>query len=183
MVNLFHDIKRGKVDNFNVVIETPKNSRVKYEVSKEYGILEMDKILYSSSYFPFNYGFIPQTYWEDEDPIDVLVILDEILTPSCIVKCIPIGVLNIKNHKNQDNSKIIAVPINDIFTSDITNINQINKHKLNEIKEFFSTYKNLQKTKINVFDFSDEKLAKEMIQKSFDLYDKKFENISKMNNK
>ena len=95
-MNIWHDInpKRITVDEFDAVVEIPKNSKVKYELNKETGILEMDRILYTSTHYPANYGFIPRTYADDGDPLDVLVLCSQTLHPMTLVRCYPIGVIH-----------------------------------------------------------------------------------------
>ena len=109
-MNIWHDInpKRITVDEFVAVVEIPKNSKVKYELNKETGILEMDRILYTSTHYPANYGFIPRTYADDGDPLDVLVLCSQTLHPMTLVRCYPIGVIHMIDNGQRDD-KIVAV--------------------------------------------------------------------------
>ena len=110
-MNIWHDInpKRITPDEFVAVIEIPKNSKVKYELNKETGILEMDRILYTSTHYPANYGFIPRTYADDGDPLDVLVLCSQQLNPMTLVRCYPIGVIHMIDNGRRDD-KIVAIP-------------------------------------------------------------------------
>jgi len=112
MTNLWHDIPRKSEDEFNVIIEVPKGSRVKYELDKETGLIVFDRVLYSPMHYPANYGFVPQSLWEDGDPFDVLVLGHESLVPGCLIKCRAIAVLDMVDSGEGD-SKVLAVPIKD----------------------------------------------------------------------
>ena len=122
-MNVWHDMnpKRITVDEFVAVIEIPKNSKVKYELNKETGLLEMDRILYTSTHYPANYGFIPRTYADDGDPLDVLVLCSQQLQPLTLVRCYPIGVIRMIDNEQRDD-KIIAIPCNDPTYNSYRNI-------------------------------------------------------------
>jgi inorganic pyrophosphatase len=173
MTNLWHDVDRKKVDEFNVIVECPKGSRVKYEVDKETGLIMFDRVLYSPMHYNNNYGFIPQTLWEDGDPVDVLVLNDEPLIPGCLVKCRPVGVLDMIDSGEGD-AKLLAVPVKDPRWNHVKDIKDVSPHYLEEVQEFFRVYKNLQKKKVEVGDWKDIKEAIKVVQKSFDLYDKEY---------
>lgn len=173
MTNLWHDIKRGKVEEFNVIIECPKASRVKYEIDKESGLIKFDRVLYSPMHYPHNYGFVPQTLWEDADPLDVLVMGHEPVFPATLIKCRPIGVLAM-NDSGDDDIKILAVPIADPRFENIKDLKDIEPHLLKEVKHFFKVYKDLQGKKVVVGEWSNKAEAIKAVEKSFKLYDKKF---------
>ncbi len=173
MVNLWHDVDRKKVEEFNAVIECPKNSRVKYEVDKETGLIMFDRVLYSPMHYSTNYGFVPQTLWEDGDPLDVLVLTEEPLVPGCLIKCRAIGVLDMIDGGEGD-AKVLCVPVKDPRFEHIKDLSDVAPHLLKEIKHFFTVYKDLQKKKVEVGEWNDKARAESDIKKSFKLYDEKY---------
>ncbi len=173
MTNLWHDINRKSIEEFNVIIEIPKNSRIKYELDKESGLICFDRVIYSPMHYSANYGFIPQTLWEDGDPIDVLVITEEALVPGCLIKCRAIGVLDMIDGGEGD-AKVLAIPIKDPRFEHIKELKDVSPHLLEEIKEFFKVYKNLQKKKVEVGDWKNKEESIKYIKKSFELYDAKY---------
>lgn len=173
MVNLWHDIERKTPEEFNVIIECPKGSRVKYEVDKKTGLIKFDRVLYSPMHYSTNYGFVPQTLWEDQDPLDVLVMTEEPLVPGCLITCRAVGVLDMVDGGEGD-AKILAVPIKDPRFEEIKDLENVPQHLLKEIKHFFQVYKDLQKKKVEVGDWRDKQSAIKDIQKSFELYDEEF---------
>lgn len=175
MVNLWHDVKRKEPEAFNTIIEVPKNSRVKYEVDKETGLIKVDRVLYSPVHYSCNYGFIPQTLWEDGDPIDVLLISEEPLVPGCMVEARPIGVLDMVDGGEGD-AKILAVPTKDPRFNHIENVKDVSPHLLEEIREFFRVYKRLQNKTVEVGEWNDKERALSDIKKAFDMYDEKYKN-------
>ena len=173
MTNLWHDIKRGVKDEFNVIIEIPKGSRIKYELDKETGLISFDRVLYSPMHYPCDYGFVPQTLWEDGDPLDVLLLTQEPLVPGCLVKARPVGVLDMVDGGEGD-AKILAVPVSDPRFSNIKELEDVTPHMLKEIKHFFSVYKDLQNKKVEVGEWSGRTDAENSVEKSFKLYDEKY---------
>ncbi len=173
MTNLWHDIDRENSKEFNVIIEIPKGSRIKYELDKKTGLIKFDRVLYSPMHYPGDYGFIPQSLWEDGDPFDVLVLTREPLVPGCLVKCRAVGVLDMIDGGEGD-AKVLAVPITDPRFNHILDLKNVNPHILKEIKHFFSVYKELQNKEVEVGDWRDKKEAIKDIEKSFKLYDQKF---------
>jgi len=173
MANLWHEIDRKSEKEFNVIIEIPKGSRIKYEVDKETGLICFDRVLYSPFHYPCNYGFVPQSLWEDGDPIDVLVATHEDLVPGTLVKCRAIGVLDMVDG-NESDVKILAVPVSDPRFDNVQEIKDIYPHLLKEIKHFFEVYKNLQNKVVKVGEWRNKAEAIKDIKKSFELYDKKF---------
>lgn len=173
MVNLWHDVDRKSAEEFNVIIEVPKNSRVKYEVDKETGLICYDRVLYSPMHYSCNYGFVPQTLWDDGDPLDVLVLNEEELVPGCLIKCRAIGVLDMIDGGEGD-AKVLAVPVKDPRLADVKDIGDVSAHILEEIREFFRVYKNLQKEKVEVSEWNDVKRAISDVKKSFKNYDEKY---------
>ena len=145
MSNIWHDIKeeRIKAEDFICVIEISKGSKKKYELDKETGVLMLDRILYTSTHYPANYGFIPRTYGDDGDPLDVVVICSEKIDPMTIVRCYPIGVITMKDSGKLD-EKIISIPFNDPNYNTYKDINELPKHVFEDMKHFFTVYKNLE---------------------------------------
>jgi len=172
-MNLWHDIPSGDNEKLNVIIEIPKESRVKYELDKETGLIKFDRVLYSPMHYPANYGFVPQTLWEDDDPLDVLVIAHEPLIPGSLVEVRPIGVLDM-NDSGEDDAKILSVPMEDPRFINTKDISDLEPHILEEIKHFFRVYKDLQKKDVTVGEWKGENDAKKVIDKSFAIYKKKY---------
>lgn len=170
-MNIWHDMspKRIHSDDFMAVIEIEKGSKCKYELDKETGILMLDRILYTSTHYPASYGFIPRTYADDLDPLDVLVLCSEQILPGTMVRCYPIGVMSMMDSGRYD-EKIIAVPFGDPTYNSYTDIDQIPQHMFDEIRHFFKVYKELEgkETVVNEFSGSDE--AKKVIAKAIDSY-------------
>lgn len=173
MTDLWHDIDRKASDKFNVIVECPKGSRVKYEVDKKTGLIMYDRVLYSPMHYSYNYGFVPQTLWEDGDPIDVLILNEEPIVPGALVVCRPIGVLDMIDGGEGD-AKVLAVPVKDPRCDHIKDLDDVSPHVLKEIQEFFKVYKNLQKKEVKVGDWENKAAAIRDIEKSFELYDSKF---------
>ncbi|MBQ7097943.1 MAG: inorganic diphosphatase [Clostridia bacterium] len=145
MSNIWHDIspKRINTDDFICVVEISKGSKKKYELDKETGFIMLDRILYTSTHYPANYGFIPRTYGDDNDPLDVLLLCSEPLEPLTLVRAYPIGVISmIDNGRNDE--KIIAIPFNDPTYNKYIDIDQLPSHIFDEMKHFFQVYKNLE---------------------------------------
>ena len=150
-MNPWHDFgeERIKIDNFISVIEIPRGSKNKYELDKESGMLRLDRILYTSTHYPANYGFIPRTLSEDGDPLDVLVLCQESLEPLSILECYPIGMITMID-ENEEDEKIIDIQINDQFLNNYTDISELPQHQFQEIKHFFEIYKYLENKETRV---------------------------------
>ena len=174
-MNIWHDIspKRIKADDFFAVIEITKGGKAKYEMDKETGLLRLDRVLYTSTHYPANYGFIPRTFANDGDPLDVLVLCSENIIPMSLVRCYPIGVIVMDDGGSED-EKIIAIPFNDPTYNTYTDISQLPSHIFSEMRHFFSVYKNLEgkDTVVNEEQGPDE--AKRIIQNCLDAYIEKF---------
>ena len=145
MSNIWHDIspKRINSEDFICVIEISKGSKKKYELDKETGYIMLDRILYTSTHYPANYGFIPRTYGDDCDPLDVLLLCAEPLEPMSLVRAYPIGVISMIDNGRSD-EKIIAIPFNDPNYNHYKNINELPSHIFEEMRHFFAVYKNLE---------------------------------------
>ena len=174
-MNPWHDFsdERIKIDNFISVIEIPKGSKNKYELDKESGLLRLDRVLYTSTHYPANYGFIPRTLSEDGDPLDVLVLCQETLEPLSILECYPIGMITMVDDNDED-EKIIAIPINDPFLNNYTDISELPQHQFQEIKHFFEIYKYLENKETRVDKICGKEDAIATIVKCKNAYKKVF---------
>ncbi len=170
-MNIWHDIspKRISKDDFMAVIEIEKGSKCKYEMDKDTGLLKLDRILYTSTHYPANYGFIPRTYADDLDPLDVLLLCSEKIRPMTMVRCYPIGVMTMMDSGRSD-EKIIAVPFDDPTYNSYTDISQIPQHKFEEIRHFFKVYKELEGKETVVNEIRGAEEARKVIQKAIDDY-------------
>lgn len=171
--NPWHSVSPGEraPDYVNGIIEIPQNTRAKYELDKESGLLKMDRVLYSSMYYPANYGFIPQTYCDDKDPLDILVLSQITVVPMCMVSARVIGVMRMLDGGELDD-KIIAVAENDMSVNHIHDISELPVHFLKELKNFFEDYKKLENKTVEVEDFQDAQIAKEIVKQSLVDYQK-----------
>ena len=175
MSNIWHDInpKRISAEDFVAVIEIPKGGKNKYEMDKETGLLRLDRVLYTSTHYPANYGFIPRTYGDDGDPLDVLLLCSESLEPMTLVRAYPIGVISmIDNGRNDE--KIIAIPFDDPNYNQYKNIDQLPKHRFDEMRHFFQVYKNLENKDTAVNEVSERDAAVKVIKEAIDNYIESF---------
>ena len=157
----------------NGIVEIPKGSRAKYELDKDSGLLKLDRVLYSSVYYPANYGFIPQTYGEDHDPLDILILSQVDVVPLCMVPAKVIGVMRMIDAGEADD-KIIAVALGDTSVHRFDEIDDLPEHLLSEMKSFFEDYKKLENKEVKVEEFQDRKTAYEILLDSIDHYKRKF---------
>lgn len=171
MSNIWHDIspKRIAPEDFICVVEISKGSKKKYELDKETGLIRLDRILYTSTHYPANYGFIPRTYGDDNDPMDVLLICTEALEPMCLVQAYPIGVITMVDADRRD-EKIIAIPFTDPTYNHYKDISELPVHIFEEMKHFFSVYKNLEGKDTVVDEIKGRDEAVKIIQESVDRY-------------
>lgn len=170
-MNPWHDIDPARVtpDRFLSVIEIPKGSKKKYELDKETGMIRLDRILFTSTHYPANYGFVPLTIADDNDPLDVLVLCSEPLDPLTIVECYPIGVVKMVDNHEVD-EKIIAIPFGDPVYSGYRDISTLPQHMLNEISHFFEVYKELEHSETSVKTIMDREQALSIIVKCLARY-------------
>ncbi len=169
--NVWHDVspKRISPEDFLCVIEIPKGSRKKYELDKETGLIILDRVLYTSTHYPANYGFIPRTYGDDGDPLDVLLLCAEPLEPLTLVRAYPIGMISmIDNGRNDE--KIIAIPFNDPNYNQYTDIDQLPAHIFEEMQHFFSVYKNLENKETAVREVSNRAEAVRTVSEAIERY-------------
>ena len=155
------------------VIEIPAKSRNKYELDKESGLLKLDRVLYSAVHYPGDYGFIPRTLHEDNDPMDILVRINEPTFPGCMIEARPIGVLRMLD-KGEPDDKILAVPTNDPFHNEYYDIADIPQHYLKEVEHFFHIYKDLEGKRVQILGWEKSEVAMELINVSIDRYTKAY---------
>lgn len=163
--------ERVKPEDFIACIEIQQGDKTKYELDKETGCLIMDRVLYTSTQYPMNYGFIPLTYCGDHDPLDVFVLCSEPLERLCIVRCYPIGVIIMTDRQERD-EKIIAIPYGDPQYNSYKDISDLPDHKFEELMHFLSVYKQLENKPVEVKELGNRKRAIQIIDESLKLYKK-----------
>lgn len=175
-MNIWHDINpsRIKPEEFTAVIEIPKGSKTKYELDKETGLLKLDRILYTSTHYPANYGLIPRTYAQDGDPLDVLVLCSQHIYPMTLVQCYPIGVISMVDSGSND-EKVIAIPTDDPTYNQYKDISDLPAHIFEEMKHFFSVYKELENKETVVNDVRGCEDAIKIISETIEAYSEKFD--------
>ena len=175
MRNIWHDIKpsRIKPEDFEVVIEITKGSKKKYELDKETGLIKLDRVLYTATHYPANYGFIPRTYADDGDPLDVLVLCSEPIHPLTLVQVYPIGVIKMMDNGKLD-EKIIAIPFSDPTYNGYRSIFALPRHVYEEMRHFFTVYKHLENKETVVDEVGDENAAVAIIKAAIKQYEEDF---------
>lgn len=172
-MNIWHDIDEKEItpEEFSAVIEIPKNSQCKYELDKETGMLRLDRVLYTSTHYPANYGFIPRTYADDKDPLDVLVLCSPEIYPMTLVRVRPIGVMQMIDSGAIDD-KIIAVPVAEPTATDYHSVDDLPSHMFDEIMHFFKVYKQLENKETAVKSLFGREKAIEIIEQAIEDYKK-----------
>ena len=175
MNNIWHDIAVERVTpkDFIAVVEITKGSKKKYELDKETGLLKLDRILYTSTHYPANYGFIPRTYAQDNDPLDVLILSSEEIDPLVLVRCYPIGVIKMVDNEHLD-EKIIAIPFSDPMYNSYKDITELPSHVSEEMRHFFTVYKALENMSTAVQEVGDSKEAEKIIASALQSYNNNF---------
>ena len=170
-MNIWHDMKQERIkpEDFLAVIEITKGGKNKYELDKETGMLRLDRVLYTATHYPANYGFIPRTYAEDNDPLDVLVLCQENIDPMTLVECYPIGVINMIDSEEND-EKIIAIAKKDPFLNVYKDIKEVPSHISSEIMHFFEVYKQLENKQTVVEKVLGREEAEKTIEKAIERY-------------
>ena len=170
-MNIWHDISPNRItkENFFAVIEIEKGSKQKYELDKKTGFLMLDRVLYTSTHYPANYGFIPRTYAADGDPLDVLVLCSESIEPLALVNCYPIGVISMLDNGANDD-KIIAIPFNDPTYNSYKDVSELPKHVFEEMSHFFTVYKALESKETVIDEVKGREVAIEIIDRCIDRY-------------
>ena len=177
-MNVWHDLSPDKVSpkKFEAYIEIPKGCKSKYELDKETGLLKLDRILYTSTRYPANYGFIPLTFAQDLDPLDVLVLCSETMYPGTLIECYPIGYIRMVDSGYND-EKIIAIPFKDPTYNEYTDISELPKHIFEEMTHFFSVYKALENKETVVDEVKGKGEAVKIIEAAIKSYKEKFGSI------
>ena len=173
-MNIWKDIDKKRVssDDFLVCIEIQQGDKTKYELDKETGFLILDRVLFTSTNYPMNYGFIPLTLSEDGDPLDVFVLCSQPLARLSLVRCYPIGVVTMTDIDKLD-EKIIAIPFGDPQYNSYDDISKLPKHMFEELKHFLLVYKQLENKTVHIEELGDHKRAKEIIKESLERYNSK----------
>ncbi|WP_019946538.1 inorganic diphosphatase [Hymenobacter aerophilus] len=175
--NPWHDVSRGDNTPTTVtgIIEIPKGSKAKYELDKDSGMLKLDRVLFSAVHYPAAYGFIPKTYCDDKDPLDILVLCSVEIVPMCLVEAKVIGVMQMVDGDEEDD-KIIAVAAHDISVNHYNELDDLPPHTLREMQRFFEDYKALEHKSVTVQRFLPREEAYRIIEESIVLYNQTFPN-------
>ena len=175
----WHEVSPGEEipASVNAIIEIPKGSKAKYEIDKESGLIKLDRVLFSSVMYPANYGFIPRTYCDDKDPLDLLVLCSVDVYPMSVIEAKVIGVMHMIDNGEQDD-KIIAVAKHDMSVNYINDLSELPPHTMKEIVRFFQDYKALEHKNVTIEQLFGRSYAYKVIQESIDLYQKEFANLT-----
>lgn len=172
-MNLLHDIDPGDADVMHTIIEIPRGSKNKYEIDKETGVIALDRAMHTAQDYPVDYGFVPQTLWDDDDALDVAVITTYPLYPGILVPVRPVGIFKMIDGGESDD-KILSVPASDPRFDEVKDIDDVNKHTIKEIQHFFETYKKIQNKTVEIKGVGTAKEAKEAFERSRRMYKEKF---------
>ncbi|NLW73403.1 MAG: inorganic diphosphatase [Clostridiales bacterium] len=174
-MNIWHNINPELItpDDFTALVEIPMGSKCKYELDKDTGLIKLDRVLYTSTHYPQNYGFIPRTYAEDGDPLDVLIIMSTPVYPMTLIRCYPIGVMRMTDAGELDD-KIIAIPFSDPTYRGVSSLEGLPAHVFDEIMHFFTVYKQLEGKTTAVNSLLGRKEARAIIAQAIEDYKKKF---------
>ncbi len=174
-MNPWHDMPAHRItpERFLAIIEIPKGSKKKYELDKETGLLRLDRILFTSTHYPMNYGFIPLTLAEDDDPLDVLVLSSEVLDPLVEVECYPIGTITMIDRDQMD-VKVIAIPFKDPTYNGFRDISALPRHIVQEVSHFFDVYKALEHSQTSVKETANREQAVGVVTACIERYKASF---------
>jgi inorganic pyrophosphatase len=172
-MNLWHDIESGTANEINVIVEINKGSKNKYEIDKKTGLIALDRVMHTSQDYPFDYGFVPQTVWDDQDALDVVILTTYPLQPGILVRVRPVAVMDMVDGGESD-YKVIAVPVDDPRFNDHKDIDDVNPHTLKEIEHFFSTYKKMQNKEVVIKGFEGADAARAAFERSKQLYQEQY---------
>lgn len=168
-MNLLHDIAPGTKEEMNVIIEIPRGSQNKYEIDKKTGLIALDRVLHTAQAYPFDYGYVPQTLWDDGDALDVVLLTSNPLLPGILVRARPVAILPMVDGGEKD-EKVLAVPADDPRFEDIKDLADLNKHTLKEIAHFFGTYKKLQNKEVSLGEYQGRAEAEAAFERAIQLY-------------
>jgi inorganic pyrophosphatase len=169
-MNLLHDIPAGTADEMNVIIEIPKFSKNKYEIDKETGLIALDRVMHSAQDYPFDYGYVPQTLFDDGDALDVVLLTTHPLFPGILVKARPVAIMEMIDGGERDD-KVIAVPVDDPRFDDVKDLADLNKHFIKEASHFFETYKKVQNKEVKLGAWLGAAEAKAAFTRSREMYE------------
>lgn len=168
-MNLLHDIPAGTKDEMNVIIEIPKYSKNKYEIDKETGLIALDRVMHSAQDYPFDYGFVPQTLYDDGDALDIVLVTTHALAPGILLAARPVALMEMTDDGDRDD-KIVAVPVEDPRFDNVHDLADLNPHFTKEMAHFFETYKKVQEKEVSVGDWHGADAAKEAFERSREMY-------------
>ncbi len=171
-MNLLHDITPGTADVMHVIVEIPKFSKNKYEIDKETGMIALDRVMHTAQDYPFDYGFVPQTLFDDGDALDVVLLTTYPLMPGILVKARPVAIMEMTDGGDRDD-KIVAVPVDDPRWSEVQDLPDLNKHFIKEMSHFFETYKKIQNKEVSVGEWHGKDGAREAFARSVEMYQEK----------
>lgn len=169
-MNLLHEVPAGTKEAMNVIIEIPKFSKNKYEIDKETGLIALDRVMHTAQDYPFDYGFVPQTLFDDGDALDVIVLTTYPLAPGILVKARPVAIMEMIDGGDRDD-KVIAVPLDDPRFAEINDLDDLNKHFIKETTHFFETYKKVQNKEVSVGQWHGKEEAMQAFEKSRKMYE------------
>ena len=172
-MNLLHDVDPGDASEMHVVIEIPRGGRNKYEIDKETGLIALSRTMYTAQDYPVDYGFVPQTLWDDDDALDVAIITTYPLYPGILVRARPVGIIRMDDGGESDD-KVLGVPMDDPRFDGVQDIGDVNQHTIREIEHFFTTYKQLQTKVVVVKGIGTAAEAKEAFERARKMYKEKF---------
>lgn len=174
-MNLWHEIGPGESvpEIVNVIVEIPKGSKNKYEIDKETGLIKLDRAMKSSQDYPFDYGFVPQTLWEDGDALDVILLTTYPLAVGILVEARPVAVMRMIDGGEGDD-KVIAVPKNDPRWEDVRDLSDINKHTIKEIQHFLETYKSIEGKSVKISGVEGREQALAAVKRGIQMYQDKY---------
>ena len=172
-MNLLHDVDPGTGDVMHVVIEIPRGSKNKYEIDKKTGLIALDRAMHTAQDYPVDYGFVPQTLWDDDDALDVIVLTTYALTPGVLVRARPVGIIHMKDEGESDD-KVLSVPVDDPRFDEVKDVKDVNQHTLLEIQHFLRTYKQLQNKVVEIEGVGTAEDARKAFKRSRTLYKEKF---------
>jgi len=168
-MNLLHDIDPGTKEEMNVIIEIPKGSHNKYEIDKATGLIALDRVAHTAQQFPFDYGFVPQTLWDDGDALDVILLTTYPLVPGILVRARAVGLIKMIDGGEADD-KVIAVPIDDPRWKEVKDLQDVNPHTLKEFEHFLTTYKKLQNKEVVINGFEGRAEAEAAFERARKMY-------------